>query len=44
MKRFTVFAFALLFVALQGGAQEAKTLPPADERYKADIIGRGASG
>ena len=38
MKRFTVFAFALLLVALRRGAQEAKTLPPADERYKADIL------
>lgn len=38
MKRLTVFVFALLMAALRGGAQEAKTLPAADERYKADIL------
>ena len=38
MKRSTVFVLALLMAALRGGAQEAKTLPSADERYKADIL------
>jgi LmbE family N-acetylglucosaminyl deacetylase len=38
MKRLTVFVSVLLLVALRGGAQEAKTLPSADERYKADIL------
>jgi LmbE family N-acetylglucosaminyl deacetylase len=38
MKRFTVFVFVLLLAALRGEAQEAKTLPSADERYKADIL------
>jgi LmbE family N-acetylglucosaminyl deacetylase len=38
MKRFAVFVVALLLAPLRGGAQETKSLPSADERYKADIL------
>ena len=38
MKRLAIFVFALLLEPLRGGAQEAKPLPAADERYKADIL------
>jgi LmbE family N-acetylglucosaminyl deacetylase len=38
MKQCVVLALALLLAPLHGGAQEAKTLPSADERYKADIL------
>jgi LmbE family N-acetylglucosaminyl deacetylase len=38
MKQWSVLIFALLLAALRGRAQEAKTLPSMDERYKADIL------
>jgi LmbE family N-acetylglucosaminyl deacetylase len=38
MKRRLIFVFALLLAPPRGGAQEAKPLPSADERYKADIL------
>jgi len=38
MKRLAVLVFVLLLAPLHGGAQEAKSLPLADERYKADIL------
>jgi LmbE family N-acetylglucosaminyl deacetylase len=38
MNRFAVFVFALLLTPLRGGAQEAKAVPSADERYKVDIL------
>src|ERR1700716_488980 len=38
MKRFLFFVLVLLLGSHQGVAQEAKPLPVADERYKADIL------
>jgi LmbE family N-acetylglucosaminyl deacetylase len=38
MIRLTMFVFALLLAPLTDRAQEAKPLPAADERYKADIL------
>jgi LmbE family N-acetylglucosaminyl deacetylase len=38
MRRLALLAFILLLAPLRGGAQEAKSLPSADERYKADIL------
>jgi LmbE family N-acetylglucosaminyl deacetylase len=38
MKRLALLVFLLLLAPLPGGAQEAKSLPSADERYKADIL------
>jgi LmbE family N-acetylglucosaminyl deacetylase len=38
MNRVAIFVFALLFAPLGFGAQGAKPLPSADERYKADIL------
>ena len=38
MKQLTLFVFAWLLAPVYGGAQEAKPLPSADERYKADIL------
>src|SRR5579863_6814599 len=38
MRRFVVLVFVLLLAPLRGGGQEAKSLPSADERYKADIL------
>src|SRR5579864_268965 len=38
MKRLALLVFILLPAPLRGGAQEAKSLPSADERYKADIL------
>jgi LmbE family N-acetylglucosaminyl deacetylase len=38
MTRLAIFVFALILAPLCGGAQEAKSLPSADERYKADIL------
>src|SRR6201988_1849843 len=38
MIRLTMFVFALLLAPLTDRAQEAKPLPPADERLKADIL------
>jgi LmbE family N-acetylglucosaminyl deacetylase len=38
MKQLAIFVFALLLAPLNSGAQEAKPLPAADERYKADIL------
>ncbi len=38
MKRLALFVLALLLAPLPGAAQEAKPLPSADERYKADIL------
>jgi len=38
MKRLALLVFILLLAPLRGGAQEAKSLPSADERYKADIL------
>lgn len=38
MNRVAIFVFALLFAPLGIGAQEAKPLPSADERFKADIL------
>src|ERR1700687_3952010 len=38
MKRLAVLVFVLLLAPLRGGAQAAKSLPLADERYKADIL------
>src|SRR5579864_9616373 len=38
MKRLALLVFILLPAPLRGGAQEAKSLPSSDERYKADIL------
>src|ERR1700723_101695 len=38
MKQFAMLVLALLLAPLQARTQEAKTLPPADERYKADVL------
>jgi LmbE family N-acetylglucosaminyl deacetylase len=38
MKQFVMLVLAFLLAPLRGGAQEAKSLPSADERYKADIL------
>jgi LmbE family N-acetylglucosaminyl deacetylase len=38
MKQLALLTFALLLVPIHAGAQEAKPLPAADERYKADIL------
>src|SRR5260221_7086985 len=38
MTRLAMFVFALLLGAPRGGAQEAKPLPSADERYKGGIL------
>src|SRR5579864_1482754 len=38
MKRLALLVFILLLAPLRGWAQEAKSLPSADERYKADIL------
>ena len=38
MRRLATFVCALLLAPHSGGAQEAKTLPAADERFKADIL------
>ena len=38
MKRLALLVFILLLAPLRGAAQEAKSLPSADERYKADIL------
>src|ERR1700738_5208385 len=38
MKRLVLFVLVLLLASHKGGAQEAKPLPAADERYKADIL------
>jgi len=38
MRRLASFVCAFLLAPHNGGAQEAKTLPAADERFKADIL------
>jgi LmbE family N-acetylglucosaminyl deacetylase len=38
MKRFAAYSLLLLLVPFRGVAQDAKPLPQADERYKADIL------
>jgi len=38
MKPVAIVVFALLWAPLRIAAQEAKALPVADERYKADIL------
>jgi LmbE family N-acetylglucosaminyl deacetylase len=38
MKRFVTYFLFLLLLPLRGAAQEAKPLPLADDRYKADIL------
>ena len=38
MTRLALFACVLLVAPLYGGAQEAKPLPAADERFKVDIL------
>jgi LmbE family N-acetylglucosaminyl deacetylase len=38
LKRFAIFVLVLVLAQLSSSAQEAKTLPAPDERYKADIL------
>src|SRR3981189_3545693 len=38
MKRLVLFVLVLLLASHKGGAQEAKPLPAAGERYKVDIL------
>ena len=38
MKRSALFVWVLLLAALEGGSQQARPVPGADERYKVDIL------